>query len=67
MIKIFVKLYIIIFINVNISVVTTHYLCGKVEILKNKAEFVFSSAQIADNDNLLSRFCEICNRIKINS
>ena len=31
MIKIFVKLYIIIFINVNISVVTTHYLCGKVE------------------------------------
>ena len=36
-------------------------------ILKNKAEFVFSSAQIADDDNLLSRFCEICNRIKINS
>ena len=36
-------------------------------ILKNKAEFVFSSAQIADNDYLLSRFCEICNRIKINS
>jgi len=32
MIKIFVKLYIIIFINVNISVVTTHYLCGKVEL-----------------------------------
>ena len=36
-------------------------------ILKNRAEFIFSSAQIADNDYLLSRFCEICNRIKINS
>ena len=36
MIKIFVKLYIIIFINVNISVVTTHYLCGKVENIRKK-------------------------------
>lgn len=33
MIKIFVKLYIIIFISVNISVVTPYYLCGKVECL----------------------------------
>ena len=35
MIKIFVKLYIIIFINANIAVVTPHYLCGKVEFLNN--------------------------------
>ena len=35
MIKIFVKLYIIIFISVNISVVTPYYLCGKVESLFN--------------------------------
>ena len=32
MINIFVKLCIIIFINVNISVVTPYYLCGKVEL-----------------------------------
>ena len=34
MINIFVKLCIIIFINVNISVVTPYYLCGKVELFK---------------------------------
>ena len=46
MIKIFVKLYIIIFINVNISVVTTHYLCGKVELfiyLKILIFFIYSN------------------------
>ena len=55
MINIFVKLCIIIFINVNISVITPYYLCGKVEYITiyfgNKFSFNYNQKM---NKNCLS-------------